>query len=164
MLISTPYDRTAAVDYANTWAYRRNPDFYDFSALGGDCTNFASQCLLAGSKTMNYPAWYYYNLNDRSPSWTGVEFLYDFLIKNNGLGPRGVLSSIDEVKVGDLVQLSFSGERFEHTPVITSINYPATPSGILIAAHSNDVNCRPLDTYKFQAIRFIHIRNVGIDV
>ena len=39
-----PYDRQAAVDYAHRWAYHRNPDFYNFDELGGDCTNFASQC------------------------------------------------------------------------------------------------------------------------
>lgn len=164
MLISAPYDRLKAVDYANTWAYRRNPAFYDFSNLGGDCTNFASQCLLAGSGFMNYPAWYYYSLNDRSPSFSSVEFLYDFLIKNTGLGPRGMLSSIEDVKAGDLIQLSFTGERFEHSLIIVSVNYPASPSGTLIATHSNDACCRPLDTYKFRSLRFIHIRDVGIDV
>ncbi len=164
MLISAPYDRSAAVDYAHTWAYRRNPSFYDFSLLGGDCTNFASQCLLEGSGFMNYPAWYYYSLNDRSPSFSGVEFLYDFLVKNTGLGPRGVLSSIEEIKAGDLVQLSFSGERFEHTPIVVSVDYPSSPSGILVAAHSFDADWRPLDTYKFRSLRFIHIRDVGVDV
>ena len=40
-----PYDRQAAVRYASRWAYGRNPAYADFDALGGDCTNFASQCL-----------------------------------------------------------------------------------------------------------------------
>ena len=39
------YDRQKAVDYALTWALDRNPKFYDFSSLGGDCTNFISQCI-----------------------------------------------------------------------------------------------------------------------
>ena len=39
------YDRAAAVLYAHRWAYGRNPAFYDYEELGGDCTNFASQCL-----------------------------------------------------------------------------------------------------------------------
>ena len=44
-----PYDRQAAVAYAHRWAYLRNPAFYNFDKLGGDCTNFASQCLYAGA-------------------------------------------------------------------------------------------------------------------
>ena len=40
-----PYDRAAAVLYAHQWAYGRNPAFYDYENLGGDCTNFASQYL-----------------------------------------------------------------------------------------------------------------------
>ena len=70
-----PYDRQAAVEYAHRWAYHRNPDFYNFDELGGDCTNFASQCLYAGAGVMNYTptfGWYYISADDRSPSWTGV--------------------------------------------------------------------------------------------
>ena len=78
-----PYDRGAAVDYARRWALSRNPAFYDFSDIGGDCTNFVSQCIYAGAGVMNYTkdtGWYYISSSDRTPSWTGVEYLYDFLI------------------------------------------------------------------------------------
>ena len=44
MIQLLPYNRRAAVAYAHKWAYSRNPAFYDFSEIGGDCTNFASQC------------------------------------------------------------------------------------------------------------------------
>ena len=49
-----PYDRAAAVAYAHAWAYRRNPAYFDYSGIGGDCTNFASQCLYAGAPVMNF--------------------------------------------------------------------------------------------------------------
>lgn len=48
------YDRPQAVAYARKWAFGRNSQYYDFSGLGGDCTNFVSQCLYAGSKVMNF--------------------------------------------------------------------------------------------------------------
>jgi len=32
------YNRANAVAYAKKWAYGRNPKYYDFSDLGGDCT------------------------------------------------------------------------------------------------------------------------------
>ena len=39
MLIEIGYDRRAAVRYALDWAFARNPRFYDFEDIGGDCTN-----------------------------------------------------------------------------------------------------------------------------
>ena len=33
------YDRAHAVAYARRWALSRNPLFYDFTGIGGDCTN-----------------------------------------------------------------------------------------------------------------------------
>lgn len=44
-----PYNRVAAVEYAQKWAFLRNPKFFNFDGLGGDCTNFVSQCIYAGS-------------------------------------------------------------------------------------------------------------------
>ena len=90
MLRIVAYNRTAAVEYARKWAFQRNPAYYNFENLGGDCTNFASQCLYAGSGVMNYTptyGWYYNSSSDRSPSWTGVVYLYQFLTQNKGPGP-----------------------------------------------------------------------------
>ena len=42
-----------AVAYARRWALDRNPLFVDFTGQGGNCTNFVSQCVLAGSCVMN---------------------------------------------------------------------------------------------------------------
>ena len=47
------YDRTKAITYAQNWALKSNPAFYHFGGKGGDCTNFISQCLLAGGGVMN---------------------------------------------------------------------------------------------------------------
>ena len=51
---SVPYDRRAAVRYAHRWAYGRNPAYYDYEEVGGDCTSFASQSLYAGIGKMEY--------------------------------------------------------------------------------------------------------------
>ena len=163
-MIFMEYNRAAAVAYANKWAYSRNPDYFDFSDLGGNCTNFASQCLYAGSGVMNYTpiyGWYYVSLNNRSPSWTGVNELYRFLTTNRGAGPRAIVVKLSEIREGDIIQLRFTGEdRFDHTPVVVDAGN-GTPSTILVAANSYDANCRPLSTYNYNALRPLHITDVG---
>ena len=41
------YDRQKVIEYAKKWAYLRNPKYYNFDSVGGDCTSFASQCIYA---------------------------------------------------------------------------------------------------------------------
>lgn len=160
-----PYDREAAVAYAHRWAYHRNPDFYNFDALGGDCTNFASQCLYAGSGVMNYTptfGWYYNSQYSRAPAWTGVPFFYNFLTRRGQTpGPVGAEVSITEICPGDFVQLSFAGGVFSHDPVVVAVDGPALPENILVAAHSDDADYRPLSTYPIQQVRFLHILGVN---
>ena len=48
------YNRLKAVEYAKRWAYKRNPKYYNFDEIGGDCTSFISQCIYEGSGIMNY--------------------------------------------------------------------------------------------------------------
>ncbi len=158
------YDREKAVAYAQKWAYRRNPAFFDFSDLGGDCTNFASQVLYAGSGIMNYTplyGWFYITANNRTPSWTGVNELYRFLTTNKGPGPQARVTDLSEVDGGDIIQLRFyEGERFDHSPVVVDPG-DRTPDTILLAAHSRDADCRPLATYSYMERRCLHIVNVG---
>lgn len=155
-----PYNRVAAVLYAHTWAYRRNPKFYDYSEIGGDCTNFASQCLWAGGGLMDYTpelGWYYINANEKAPAWTGVEFLYRFLLwDGKQCGPCAEVATAQDMQPGDLVQISANGERFTHTPVVVAV----IGNTILVAAHSYDADYRPLDTYDYQAVRYLHITGI----
>ena len=160
-----PYDRQAAVAYAHRWAYLRNPDFYNFDKLGGDCTNFASQCLYAGSGVMNYTptfGWYYNSQYSRAPAWTGVPYFYNFLTRNRKEpGPVGREAEPAEVLPGDFVQLRFTSGPFAHNPVIVAVGSPPTPDSILVAAHSEDADYRPLSTYPILEARFIHILGVN---
>lgn len=84
------YDRNSAVAYARKWALSRNDKYYNYDNIGGDCTNFVSQSLYASGMKMNYSelGWYYKDANTKTPSWTGVDFLYKFLLNNKGLGPK----------------------------------------------------------------------------
>ncbi len=154
------YNRDKAVEYAKKWALGRNPVFYDYTQIGGDCTNFASQVLYAGYGEMNYKpvyGWYYIDGNRKSPSWTGVNELYNFLTSNRGRGPRAAEVGIDGLEPGDLVQLDFNGDgRFDHTPVIIDVG-EYTPDTVLLAAHTNDSLNRPLSDYDYADVRFLHI-------
>lgn len=158
-----PYDRFAAVAYAHTWAYGRNPQFYDYEKIGGDCTNFASQCVYAGSGIMNYAptyGWYYIDANNKAPAWTGVPYFFNFMTREEeSVGPFAVESTINEIQPGDTLQLSFTGEDWDHTPVVVKVS-SRQPDGIYLAAHSYDADFRPLSTYRYQKIRYLHF--VGV--
>ena len=157
------YDRRAVVAYAHMWAYGRNPLFYDYEKLGGDCTNFASQCVYAGSRVMNFEptyGWYYIDANNKAPAWTGVPFFYNFMTRQEeSPGPVAVDSSINLVYPGDVVQLSFDGENWQHTPVVVRVSAPE-PEGIFLAAHSYDADNRPLSSYEYRKVRFLHFIGV----
>ncbi len=155
------YDVENAVRYARKWAYRRNPAYYNFDRLGGDCTNFASQCLFAGVGVMNYTpdlGWFYRSLDSRAAAWTGVEFFYNFLIANvkgvgDRRGPFGQEIPVNKLKIGDFVQFGRSTGDFYHTPIVVGF-FRGVP---LVAAHSNDAYNRPLTSYRYEKLRCLRI-------
>ena len=161
------YDRRAAVAYARKWAFARNPQFYNFDGLGGDCTNFASQCLFAGCGVMNFTptfGWFYQDLQNRAPAWTGVEFFYNFLISNaqgngegigigNGAGPFAVETNLSGLQIGDFIQFGRATGDFYHTPMV--VGFDGTEP--LLAAHSYDAFNRKLSSYNFAQLRCLHV-------
>ena len=157
-----PYRRDEAVAYARHWAYGRNPEFYDYERIGGDCTNFASQCIYAGTGVMNYTpifGWYYIDANNKAPAWTGVEYLHNFLIRSE-ISPGPICTVTQDLTVaepGDVIQLIFEGDVFQHSPVVIATDGSGLPSGIQVAAHSYDADCRPLESYTYQQYRVLHI-------
>lgn len=152
------YDRNKAVAYAHQWAHGRNPIYYNFDRVGGDCTNFVSQCLYAGCKKMNFTrdvGWYYNSVNDRAAAWSGVEYLYRFLTNNKGVGPYGTQLDLSYAQQGDIIQLSFDGQVFGHSLFVVN-----QAPNILVATHTDDWDNRSVHTYHYQLIRLIHIEGV----
>lgn len=170
MLVYKEYNRARAVEYARTWALLRNPLFIDFTGRGGDCTNFVSQCIYAGSCQMNFTpnfGWYFITSDNRAPAWTSVEYFYDFMTnapqfvtQNDGIGPYGFETTADRVFEGDVVQLQNSNGIFYHTLIITGFRNGQT----LVSAHSNDAQDKPLGEYTYANLRYIHIEGVRIEV
>ena len=163
MLVTKRYDRARALEYAATWATDRNPLYFNYTGFGGDCTNFVSQCVFAGSCQMNFTpvfGWYYLTSESRTASWTGVQFFYDFMVNNRGVGPFAVEVDEGGVEPGDVVQLGTADGEFYHTLFITEID---PRRGILVTAHSDDAVNRPLGTYDYAEARFIHMLGVRIE-
>ena len=118
------YNRQKVLEYAQKWAYDRNPKY------------------------------------NKSPSWSGVEFLYNFLTKNKMSGPYGKEVSQDEIKIGDIAQLSFDGNTFGHTLVIVKIENKFDINQIFISSHTFDSFNKRISEYNFEKIRFVHIEKV----
>lgn len=158
-MIAQAYNRDRAFRYAERWALGRNPAYYDFTDLGGDCTNFVSQCLFAGGCKMNdrpQTGWYYIGLNNRAPAWTGVEALYRFLSTNLGPGPFARECGVSEAETGDVIQLAGPEGKFYHTLFIVRPGIDPR-----VAAHDFNAWNRPLSDYNYAKARFLHI--IGAD-
>ncbi len=163
MQIDLPYNRAQAVEYARKWAFSRNPAYYDFHGLGGDCTNFVSQCIYAGAGVMNDTptfGWYYRSPDDRTPSWTGVPYLYQFLTTNDSVGPYASEVDASEMQPGDVIQLGDEDGKFYHTMLVVATRRIPSPRTIYIATHTNDAYMRRLSSYAYAQARFLHIDGV----
>ena len=147
------YNREAAIEYARKYALSKNPQYYFFGGIGGDCTNFVSQCLHAGGFDMIYKetGWFYSSPSSRSPSWTGVEFFRNFLL-NPDHSPRGIIVEREDLAAGDIIFLS-DGRRFYHSLFISKIEN----GQIYVCAHSDASLDRNFNTYFHFAHNFVHI-------
>lgn len=170
MIAYKAYDRTRAVAYARRYAFSRNPLFYNFTGVGGDCTNFVSQALLAGSCVMNGTpdfGWYYRSAEDRAPSWTSVEFFWEYMTEaprfveaGGNTGPFGRAVSQGELMTGDVIQLANTAGDYYHTLLVTGF----ADGEPLVAAHSIDAFDRPLRDYNYATARYLHIVGVRVPV
>ena len=155
MLTEYALNIPAELAYAKKWAYARNPAYYSFDGIGGDCTNFISQCLHAGGAVMNYTkdtGWYYSSANNRAAAWTSVAYFYKFITTNKGVGPYGIVTDLQHIKVGDVIQLGKGGSFYHSLLVINLWN------GIpYIATHTIDAYDLPLSAYSFEEDRCNHI-------
>ncbi len=158
-----PYDRQRAVEYARRWALERNPLFEDYTGIGGDCTNFVSQAVFAGTCVQNYTqdyGWYFISPENRAPAWTSVEYFYAFITgdpefasQNGGTGPFGFTIPLDQVRPGDVIQLSDEAGDFYHTLIVSIVEN----GEIYVCAHSDDALDRPLSSYNNTSERAISI-------
>jgi hypothetical protein len=163
MLVIKPYLRENALLYANRYAFSQNPIFGNFAGIGGNCTNFVSQCIYAGSCRMNYKptfGWYYISMNERAPAWTGVDYFFNFITTNSDVGPFGRQATPDEMEIGDVIQLGRDGEGYYHTLLVVGFE----GDDPLVAAQTDNALGRALSTYTYDFSRYIKILGVRLDM
>ena len=135
----------------------------DYTRVDGDSTNFISQCLYAGSGIMNttpHSGWFYKNSINKSSSWVDTSSFYHFLISNNKSGVFAREGTIGDMQVGDVIQLGNYKNIFYQTLIISSTTGKASYESISVPTHTKDVYNKPLLSFKFEKIRFLHIIGV----
>ncbi|MCQ1528252.1 amidase domain-containing protein [Lutispora saccharofermentans] len=164
------YNRARAVNYAKTYALSPNPSFKYFKIyenLGGDCTNFISQCLLAGDAPMTYGtehAWWYnkagtYNTNDDSWSvpWAVAHSLYWTLKVNNEANANAVkgveVSSVAMLELGDIIFFEDENGVIFHSTIVTGFS----PTSTLVSHHTYDALDVPY-TRSWRAKRYHYLK------
>jgi len=170
----TSYNRDAAVEYAGKWWNKRNytGHYLAYDDYGGNCQNFASQCIHAGGIDMDYTGthdvqWKFYdeNLNNkatargRSYSWTGVDMFYSYALYNY---KDGLVSLTDipyfYAEKGDIIHVG-AYYQWRHALLVTDVikNDDGTLQDIVVASNTADRWNYPLSAYIYTGARLIHI-------
>ncbi len=171
---NTAYNREAAVAYAKEWCNKRNYNdvWLAYDEYGGNCQNFASQCIYAGGIDMDYKGyaesqWKFYSQTQnnkqtpygRSYSWTGVDPFYTYatINRSNGLICQADLA-LEYAQPGDVVQVGAYGE-WRHSLVVTDVMFKDDGSlqDIIVASNTADRWNYPLSAYIYTYPRLIHI-------
>ncbi|PIC98063.1 amidase [Sporosarcina sp. P31] len=118
------YNRQAAVDYADNWWNSRNPAFPSFE---DDCTNFISQCLLAGGAPMhgqpNREKGWWMRKGTWSFSFTVAHSLRWYLATSTKGLTATQVKTPQELQIGDIITYDFHGDgRFDHTTIVTAMD------------------------------------------
>lgn len=127
------YNRELAVAYALRYGKNPNPNYHYFNVygnIGGDCTNFVSQCLHAGGIPKVFSGefpWWYRDQNNWSISWINSHSLYWCLKireRQSLDGPRAIeVSSIDQLDIGDIIFYENLKGGIDHAAIITGTRY-----------------------------------------
>lgn len=160
-----PYDREAAMAYADRYVVERNSAWMDYAGSGGNCQNYASQVLLAGGIPMDIygdAVWKWYSdevsnspgAQGRSSSWTGVDQFVEYAASNSGYG---LVSETEapyfEGEPGDLLHMGINGD-WGHTVVISSVvtNDQGETVDYLVDSNTGNLRNYPASLYGYPEI------------
>ncbi len=158
--VDHPYDREAAIAYARQYVGRRNESWYDYSDEGGNCQNFASQCIFAGGIPMDVAGdqkwkWYSNGVNGTasawgcSRSWLNVDYFYAYARDNRGYGMSAeIAADFWSGQPGDAIVVGTPSD-WTHTVLISKVVKDANGRVIdyLLCSNTLDVKDYPLSAY-----------------
>ena len=157
-----PYDRAAAYDYLMAYCDERNPAWYAYDDVGGNCMNFGSQVLLAGGIPEDEKGdeeWYWDGQNDLDLSWINVGRFYDYCRKNEGFGlVADTEAGYYTGEVGDVLIVGFNGDH-RHTTIISDIVKDKAGNTVDYLISCNTTNYRdfPASAYYYTFHRLVKI-------
>ncbi|MET7783172.1 amidase domain-containing protein [Streptomyces mirabilis] len=141
------YDYAAMATYAEKYWKNYNSAYRKFNGVGGDCTNFVSQSLLAGGwqpistvTPEEYDTWYYV-ANGQSDSWAGVNEWSWFTQTAKRTAP---LANVYQMDVGDVLQVDFDKDGSKDHTMITS--YRSSSGMPYLTYHDADTYRRSLSS------------------
>lgn len=161
------YDRTAAVAYLDKYYHVRNEKWFNYSDVGGNCQNYASQALYAGGIPMDFygeEQWKCYtdgedpyvdeseSANGRSRSWVNVGYFYDYAKENEGTGLVAEIGvNMNYAQPGDIIVVGNSS--LAHTVMVSKV----VDGHILVNSNSIDMKDFPVDAYTYTNLVLIKI-------
>ena len=131
------YERRKAVQYAERWWNDYNPSFKVFDV---DCTNYISQCLLAGGGYMygdlNRERGWWYREDTWSFSWSVAHSMRWYLSGSTQSIVGIEVEHAQDLLPGDVICYDFDGGgRFDHTTIVVAKDADGMP---LVNAHTDN--------------------------
>lgn len=150
--MATTHGAREAVAYAKKHYNNYNPNYPDYSDMGGDCANFVSQALHAGGWEMtattdpnNQQLWYS-TKTWSSQTWRAAENLFHYM---RDVEEKKPIRNVWAAKPGDVIQFKKKDKnRMQHTMIVVGrARIPGTYwTEPLLAQHSSDQIYRRLSS------------------
>lgn len=148
------YDGVAAAQYAYAHGTARN---YVYRQFGNDCTNFASQCLLAGGWQMtgglnwkNWNKWWYSIYGLQTRTWTQAKASF-FFMDNSGRASYNYYFTT--TLPGNIIYCDWERDGIiDHAVVVDEVRGPfgfRSVFDIFVSYHTNDTRHRPFNELYF---------------
>lgn len=172
--VNYEYNRKMSIDYMNKYYNSYNKKYYDYTNLGGNCTNYASQILnfsgIPFSKVISNPTyqnWYYFGPNypnQRTSTWTGATMFRKYFGDIQGIGQKVAKSmktytisqAIDDfsdivlmVLPGDIISHGHNLDTSYHTQIVYKVDYANND----IIVSQNTSNSKSISLYEYLKLR-----------